>query len=83
MDSLFQSYNANISLTSFESLSSCTINWLEQFCKPQVSPSPFLYAQLALSVTYMQILKEVLTQQLHIAQLTSQHLYQHSSSSLH
>ena len=38
MDALFQSYNANISLASFESLSSCTINWLEQYCKPQVIP---------------------------------------------
>lgn len=38
MDAQFQSYNANISLTSFESLSSCTINWLEQYCKPQVIP---------------------------------------------
>ncbi|XP_064397510.1 max-like protein X [Halichondria panicea] len=34
-DQLFQSFNSSISVTSFETLSACTISWLEEYCKPQ------------------------------------------------
>ena len=86
MDALFQSYNANISLASFESLSSCTINWLEQYCKPQVIPwAPPLISCHCISLNFfLQILKDLLTRQLHIAQLTStHHMYTSTQSSLH
>ena len=36
-DQLFQSFNSSIDVTSFDTLSSCIINWLEECCKPQVS----------------------------------------------
>ncbi len=35
-DQLFQSFNSSISVTSFDTLSSCIISWLEEYCKPQV-----------------------------------------------
>jgi len=35
-DQLFQSFNSSISITSFDTLSSCIISWLEEYCKPQV-----------------------------------------------
>lgn len=34
-DQLFQSFNSSISVTSFDTLSSCIISWLEEYCKPQ------------------------------------------------
>lgn len=37
MDSLFQSFNASISVTSFQELSACVFSWIEEHCKPQVS----------------------------------------------
>lgn len=39
MDSLFQSFNASISVTSFRELSACVFSWIEEHCKPQVSGS--------------------------------------------
>ena len=36
-DQLFASFNSSISVTSFDTLSSCIISWLEEYCKPQVS----------------------------------------------
>ncbi|XP_069761061.1 max-like protein X [Narcine bancroftii] len=35
MDLLFQSFNACISVTSFQELSACVFNWIEEHCKPQ------------------------------------------------
>ncbi|XP_017364890.1 max-like protein X isoform X1 [Cebus imitator] len=35
MDSLFQSFNASISVTSFQELSACVFSWIEEHCKPQ------------------------------------------------
>lgn len=35
MDSLFQSFNNTISVTSFAELSGCVFSWLEEYCKPQ------------------------------------------------
>lgn len=37
MDSLFQSFNASVSVTSFQELSACVFSWIEEHCKPQVS----------------------------------------------
>ncbi|NXI50707.1 MLX protein, partial [Chloroceryle aenea] len=37
MDSLFQSFNASISVTSFQELSACVFSWIEEHCNPQVS----------------------------------------------
>jgi MAX-like protein X len=34
-DELFQSFTPSINTSSFETLSSCIINWLEDHCKPQ------------------------------------------------
>lgn len=39
MDNLFQSFNANISVSNFAELSGSVFNWLEEYCKPQVKPS--------------------------------------------
>lgn len=36
MDSLFQSFNASVSVTSFQELSACVFSWIEEHCKPQV-----------------------------------------------
>ncbi|KAM9255240.1 max-like protein X isoform 3-T3 [Cariama cristata] len=36
MDSLFQSFNASISVTSFQELSACVFSWIEEHCKPQL-----------------------------------------------
>lgn len=36
MDSLFQSFNASISVASFQELSACVFSWIEEHCKPQV-----------------------------------------------
>ncbi|XP_069490529.1 max-like protein X isoform X2 [Ambystoma mexicanum] len=35
MDSLFQSFDASISVTSFRELSACVFSWIEEHCKPQ------------------------------------------------
>ncbi|KAJ8036405.1 Max-like protein X [Holothuria leucospilota] len=35
MDSLFQTFNASISVASFTELSACVFSWLEEYCKPQ------------------------------------------------
>ncbi|XP_021233364.1 max-like protein X [Numida meleagris] len=35
MDSLFESFNASISVTSFQELSACVFSWIEEHCKPQ------------------------------------------------
>ncbi|XP_055860037.1 max-like protein X isoform X2 [Biomphalaria glabrata] len=35
MDSLFQSFNASISVANFAELSACVFSWLEEYCKPQ------------------------------------------------
>ncbi|XP_052273354.1 max-like protein X isoform X2 [Dreissena polymorpha] len=35
MDSLFQTFNANISVANFAELSACVFSWLEEYCKPQ------------------------------------------------
>ncbi|XP_027830298.1 max-like protein X isoform X5 [Ovis aries] len=35
MDSLFQSFNACISVASFQELSACVFSWIEEHCKPQ------------------------------------------------
>ncbi|XP_019522634.1 PREDICTED: max-like protein X isoform X1 [Hipposideros armiger] len=35
MDSLFQSFNASISMASFQELSACVFSWIEEHCKPQ------------------------------------------------
>uniref|UniRef100_A0A8C0FGD2 MAX dimerization protein MLX n=1 Tax=Bubo bubo TaxID=30461 RepID=A0A8C0FGD2_BUBBB len=40
MDSLFQSFNASISVTSFQELSACVFSWIEEHCKPQVTSPP-------------------------------------------
>ena len=37
MDSLFQSFNATISVANFAELSACVFSWLEEYCKPQVT----------------------------------------------
>ncbi|XP_065605244.1 max-like protein X isoform X1 [Cyrtonyx montezumae] len=37
MDSLFESFNASISVTSFQELSACVFSWIEEHCKPHVS----------------------------------------------
>lgn len=39
MDSLFQSFNASISVASFQELSACVFSWIEEHCKPQVRGS--------------------------------------------
>lgn len=39
MDSLFQSFNASISVASFQELSACVFSWIEEHCKPQVRAS--------------------------------------------
>lgn len=39
MDNLFQSFNANISVSNFAELSGSVFNWLEEYCKPQVMTS--------------------------------------------
>lgn len=36
MDSLFQSFNASISVASFQELSACVFSWIEEHCEPQV-----------------------------------------------
>ena len=36
MDSLFQSFNENVSMKNFSELSGCVFNWLEEQCKPQL-----------------------------------------------
>lgn len=36
MDSLFQSFSASVSFSSFEELSACVFRWIEERCKPQV-----------------------------------------------
>ncbi|KAK3596292.1 hypothetical protein CHS0354_009788 [Potamilus streckersoni] len=36
MDTLFQSFNATISVANFAELSACVFSWLEEYCKPQV-----------------------------------------------
>ncbi|KAK1331172.1 hypothetical protein QTO34_009121, partial [Cnephaeus nilssonii] len=38
MDSLFQSFNASISMASFQELSACVFSWIEEHCKPQSAP---------------------------------------------
>lgn len=35
MDSLFGTFNANISVANFAELSACVFSWLEEYCKPQ------------------------------------------------
>ncbi|XP_076121242.1 max-like protein X [Alosa pseudoharengus] len=35
MDSLFQSFSASVSFSSFEELSACVFRWIEEHCKPQ------------------------------------------------
>ncbi|XP_040291286.1 max-like protein X isoform X1 [Bufo bufo] len=35
MDSLFQTFNASISVNSFQELSACVFSWIEEHCKPQ------------------------------------------------
>ncbi|XP_005994085.1 max-like protein X isoform X2 [Latimeria chalumnae] len=35
MDSLFQSFNATVSVSSFQELSACVFSWIEEHCKPQ------------------------------------------------
>ncbi|XP_006773940.2 PREDICTED: max-like protein X isoform X2 [Myotis davidii] len=35
MDALFQSFNASISMASFQELSACVFSWIEEHCKPQ------------------------------------------------
>ncbi|XP_050406763.1 max-like protein X [Patella vulgata] len=35
MDTLFQSFNANISVANFAELSACVFSWLEEYCKPK------------------------------------------------
>ncbi|XP_043910630.1 max-like protein X isoform X2 [Protopterus annectens] len=35
MDSLFQSFNASISVASFQELSACVFSWIEEHCKPK------------------------------------------------
>ncbi|XP_078450039.1 max-like protein X isoform X2 [Lampetra planeri] len=35
MDTLFQSFNASIAVSSFQELSACVFSWLEEHCKPQ------------------------------------------------
>lgn len=37
MDNLFLSFNGSISVNNFAELSACVFNWLEEYCKPQVS----------------------------------------------
>jgi len=37
MDSLFVSFDASISVASFNELSGSVFSWLEEYCKPQVS----------------------------------------------
>lgn len=34
-DSLFQSFDMNVSMTNFSELSACIFSWLEEHCKPQ------------------------------------------------
>ncbi|XP_056262238.1 max-like protein X isoform X4 [Pseudoliparis swirei] len=35
MDSLFQSFSSNVSVSSFQELSACVFSWIEEHCKPQ------------------------------------------------
>ncbi|KAL5008682.1 hypothetical protein ScPMuIL_014269 [Solemya velum] len=35
MDTMFQSFNATISVANFAELSACVFSWLEEYCKPQ------------------------------------------------
>jgi len=37
MDALFVSFDASISVASFNELSGSVFSWLEEYCKPQVS----------------------------------------------
>ncbi|XP_008833534.1 max-like protein X isoform X3 [Nannospalax galili] len=39
MDSLFQSFNASISVASFQELSACVFSWIEEHCEPQIQLS--------------------------------------------
>jgi len=41
MDALFVSFDASISVASFNELSGSVFSWLEEYCKPQVIT--FLY----------------------------------------
>jgi len=34
MDSLFQSFNSQVSMNNFAELSGCVFSWIEEFCKP-------------------------------------------------
>ena len=34
MDSLFQSFNQQVSMNNFAELSGCVFNWIEEQCKP-------------------------------------------------
>ncbi|CAJ0967814.1 unnamed protein product [Ranitomeya imitator] len=43
MDSLFQTFNASISVNSFQELSACVFSWIEEHCKPQVCNQPYVY----------------------------------------
>lgn len=38
MDSLFQSFVTSVSVGSFQELSACVFSWIEEHCKPQVTP---------------------------------------------
>ncbi|KAG8446629.1 hypothetical protein GDO86_014182 [Hymenochirus boettgeri] len=35
MDSLFQTFNASVSVSNFQELSACVFAWIEEHCKPQ------------------------------------------------
>ena len=44
MDNLFLSFNSSVSVSNFAELSASAFNWLEEYCKPQVtSLIPFFY----------------------------------------
>lgn len=38
MDCLFQSFSTSVSVSSFQELSACVFSWIEEHCKPQVTP---------------------------------------------
>lgn len=50
-DSLFQSFNASISVANFAELSACVFSWLEEYCKPQTLKDVVLQVLSQLSLT--------------------------------
>ena len=52
MDQLFRSFDASISVTSFNDLSRSVFSWLEEHCKPQVGVTCFVSIGLGLLLLF-------------------------------